>query len=624
MKGRSLKHILLLASTALLTACAATQVDPLLAPPPAEAAAAPAAIAPIPAKNPQLAAFFEEYDKAELALSPLSKAYRGIKDADYGKWDEFTDAAAEENRALDQRYAAELQRRFPRDDLSAGDQLSYDLFLYRIARSDSLWPYRKNGLVFDQMNGAQSDGPAFLINIHKVDSVADAEAYVSRINGVARYLDQAIAEANARQAGGVLAPRWVYPYVIADSRNLIRGAPFDRGEDNDLWADFKSKVAKLQTDAATKERLLAAGRTAMVRDLKPAYQRVIAAMQAQQAKAGRDDGIWRFAKGAAEYQTRLKFYTTTDLNPDQVHQLGLDQVARIHGEMTAIKGQVGFKGSLPEFFEHMRTSRQFYYPNTAAGKQMYLDESAKAQAAVQAALPRFFGRLPKAPLLIKAVEPFREKSAGKAFYQDPPPDGSRPGTYYVNLYDMNDMPSTEVEALYCHEGLPGHHLQGALLSELGAGEVPPFRQFSGYTATDEGWGLYAEKLCKEMGLYQDPYRDFGRLQLELHRAIRLVVDSGLHHKRWTREQAIKYVEDNSADAKGGIVKAIERYVVYPGQATAYMVGKLKLEELRAKAKAQLGERYDDRQFHDTVLLAGSMPLDLMEKRVDEWIARTKG
>ncbi len=267
-----------------------------------------------------------------------------------------------------------------------------------------------------------------------------------------------------------------------------------------------------------------------------------------------------------------------------MHELGLAQVARIHGEMDAIKQQVGFKGTLQQFFTHIRDGKQFYYPNTAAGKQAYLDESKKAQAQVQAQLPRFFGQLPKTALLIKPVEPFREKSAGKAFYNDPPPDGSRPGTYYVNLYDMNNMPSIEVEVLFCHEGIPGHHLQGALLSELPKGAVPPFRQFSGYNATDEGWGLYAEKLCKEMGLYQDPYRDFGRLQLELHRAIRLVVDSGIHHKRWSREQAIKYVEDNSADAKGGIVKAIERYIVYPGQATSYMVGKLKIEELRARAK----------------------------------------
>ena len=609
----------------LLAGCATAQPDPLIAPPPETApqeATAPAPT-PVPARNAALAAFFEEYDKADLALSPLSKAYRGIKDADYGKWDEIGDAADERNRALDQRTLAELRAKFPRASLSPEDQLSYDLFEYRIARSEAVRPYRKNGLVFDQMNGAQSDGPAFLINIHKVDSVADAEAYVSRITAIATFLDQSVAEAKAREADGVLAPRWVYPYVIADSRNLIRGAPFDRGADNDLWADFKTKVGKLDTDAATKARLLDAGRTAMVRDLKPAYQRVIAAMQAQQARASTDDGIWRFPNGAAEYQARLKFYTTTDLTPGQIHDLGLAQVARIHAEMTALKDQTGFTGSLQDFFKFMREDKRFYYPNTAAGKQMYLDESLKAQAAVQAQLPRYFGRLPKAPLLVKPVEAFREKSAGKAFYQDPPPDGSRPGTYYVNLYDMNDMPSTEVEALFCHEGIPGHHLQGALLSELGKGEVPPFRQFSGYTATDEGWGLYAEKLCKEMGLYQDPYRDFGRLQLELHRAIRLVVDSGIHHKRWTRERAIKYVEDNSADAKGGIVKAIERYIVYPGQATAYMVGKLKIEELRAKAKTQLGARYDDRQFHDTILLAGSMPLSMLEARVDEWIARTK-
>jgi uncharacterized protein (DUF885 family) len=622
------KRIRLAASTATLAlalaACATTA-------PPASVVAAEAPPVPpptvpvsvIPAKNAELAAFFDEVDKAELALSPVGKAYRGIKDADYGKWDEFTDAAALVERELGRRQAAELQQRFQRAALSPDDQLSYDLFLYRNARSESIYPYRERGYVFDQMNGAQSEGPAFLINIHKVENVADAEAYVSRIREIARYLNQSVAEAKQRQDQGVLPPKWVFPYIIADSRNIISGAPFTKGEDSAVWADFKAKVGKLDADAATKKRLLDSARAALLDELRPAYRNVIALMQAQHKAAGTDDGIWRFPNGAEQYRTLLKYYTTVDYTGDQIHDLGLQQVARIHGEMEAIKNQVGFQGSLQDFFEHMRSSKQFYYPNNAAGKQMYLDETAKAQAQVQAALPRYFGTLPKAELLIKPVEPFREKSAGKAFYQDPPPDGSRPGTYYVNLYDMNDMPSTEVEALFCHEGIPGHHLQGALLSELGEGAVPPFRQFSGYTATDEGWGLYAEKLCKEMGLYADPYRDFGRLQLELHRAIRLVVDSGLHHKRWTREQAIKYVEDNSADAKGGIVKAIERYVVYPGQATAYMVGKLKIEELRARAKQALGPKYDDRGFHDTVLLAGSMPLDMLEKRVDGWIARQR-
>lgn len=618
-----MKRILLLASTALLAACATTPPLPLMVPPIDEAAPAPATPAAIPAKNAALATFFEAVDQAELARSPLSKAYRAIKDADYGKWDQFTDQDALATRELGRRFAAELQQRFDRAALSPEDRLSYDLFLYRNTRAESVYPYRDYGYVFDQMNGNQSDGPAFLINIHKVDNVADADDYVSRISEIARYLDQSVEQARKRQALGVLPPKWVFPYVIADSRNVITGAPFGPGEDSAVWADLKAKVGTLAADAATKTRLLDAGKAALGNNLRPAYRRVIALMQAQRQAAGTDDGIWRFPNGAAQYQTLLKFYTTVDMTPDQIHELGLSQVARIHGEMNAIKDQVGFKGSLQEFFVHMREGKQYYYSNDAAGRQRYLDETDKALKQTMAVVPRFFGRTPKTPLLVKAVEPFREKSAGKAFYQDPPPDGSRPGTYYVNLSDMNAMPSTEVEALFCHEGIPGHHLQGALLSELGKGEVPPFRQFSGYTATDEGWGLYSEKLCKEMGLYQDPYRDFGRLQLELHRAIRLVVDSGIHHKRWSREQAIKYVEDNSADAKQGIVKAIERYVVYPGQATAYMVGKLKIEALRRKAEAELGPKFDIKGFHDTVLLAGSMPLDMLEKRVDDWIARQR-
>lgn len=611
---------LLLAATALtLTACAA-QPETASAPPPP-----PAPAAGIPqSQAAALKQFFEDYDKAELALSPISKSYRAIKDSDYGKLDPFTDAAALEGRELDQQTADAMVARFDRATLSPEDQLSYDLLLYRNARSASVFPYRHNGYVFDQMNGAQADIPAFLINIHKVESEQDARDYVSRIRATGTYIDQATAMAVDREKRGVLPPRWVFPQVIEQSKNLISGAPFDNGADNDLLADFKGKVGKLSIPQASKDALIGDASAAMTGSMGPAYRRLIETLQGQEKRAGTDDGIWRLPNGADQYRALLKYYTTTDLTPDQVHDLGLAQVARIHGEMTAIKEKVGFKGTLQQFFAHIRDGEQFYYPNTAEGKQKYIDESRKAQAAVEAALPRYFGRLPKTALLIKPVEPFREKSAGKAFYNDPPPDGSRPGTYYVNLYNMKNMPSVEVEALFCHEGIPGHHLQGALLSELGEGEVPPFRQFSGYTATDEGWGLYAEKLCREMGLYQDPYRDFGRLQLELHRAIRLVVDSGIHHKRWSREQAIKYVEDNSADAKGGIVKAIERYVVYPGQATAYMVGKLKIEELRARAKAQLGDRYDDRQFHDTILLAGSMPLAMLEKRVDDWIARAKG
>jgi uncharacterized protein (DUF885 family) len=610
-------RLILLASVSLLAACATA---PEAAPPSARTAA----VAPAPAAaNAELATFFADYDKAELALSPLSKAYRGIRDADYGKWDDYTDAAAEESRQLDLRTLAEMRRRFPRETLSPEDRLSYDIFVNRGERGELIYPFRKQDFVFDQMNGAQSQGPAFLINIHRVDTLADAEAYLSRLQTLDTWLDQAVAEARARQKLGILPPKWVFPYVIDDARNITSGAPFGPGADSALFADYKAKVAKLDIPAAEKTRLIDAGRKALVEEVKPAYARVIALMGEQQKLAGGDDGIWRFPNGARQYSALLRYYTTTGMDADQVHSLGLAQVARIHDEMRGIMRQVSFTGTLQQFFEKMRTDKQFYFPNTEAGRASYLAETEKYNKEMEALLPQYFGTTPKSPLVVKRVEAFREKSAGKAFYQSPAPDGSRPGTYYVNLYDMANMPATEVEALFYHEGIPGHHLQRAVQTELG-GRVPPFRQFGGFTAYSEGWGLYSERLGKDMGQYKDPYRDFGRLQLELHRAIRLVVDTGLHHKRWTRAQAIKYVEDNSADAKGGIVKAIERYIVYPGQATAYMVGKLKIEELRERARTQLGPRFDIKGFHDAVLLSGPVPLDILERQVDDWIARQRG
>jgi uncharacterized protein (DUF885 family) len=622
-----LRH-LLLASTGLLAACASTgtSTGPQAAAPAssgspaAQAVTAAANRAAVAEKNVELARFFEAYDQAQLAMSPQGKAYRGIKDQDYGRWNEMSDEADLAQRNLDVTTLANLRSRFDRARLSQEDQLSYDLFEAMAERRGGIFPFRENAYVFDQMNGAQSEAPAFLINIHRVDNLADAEAYVRRLQGIDALLDQAIAESKDRQAKGVLAPKWVYPYVVADSRNITKGAPFDRGPDSALFADLKAKVNKLAVPQADKTRLIEAGRKALVDEVKPAYGRVIALMQAQQRVAPTDDGIWRFPNGAEQYAALLRYYTTTGMNGDQIHTLGLQQVARIHNEMRTVQQQIGFAGTLPQFFNHMRTRKENYFPNTPAGRQSYLTETQKALDAMTARLPQYFSEAatPKAPLTVKAVEPFREKSAGKAFYQDPSPDGSRPGVYYVNLYDMGDMPHTEIEALAFHEGVPGHHLDGAVTTRLE--NIPPFRRFGGYTAWSEGWGLYAERLGKDMGLYTDPYRDFGRLQLELHRAIRLVVDSGLHHKRWTRQQAIDYVQNNSADAPGGIVKAIERYIVYPGQATAYMVGRLKITELRERARQRLGDRFDMRGFHDAVLLQGAVPLDIMERNVEAWIA----
>jgi len=585
--------------------------------PPVAVAAPPAAPPPAPAidANALLDKFFADYDAQVLARSPQGQSSRGIK-TDYGKWDDVSDEQARRNHDADTAALAAMRGAFTPAALDDEHRLSFRLFEDRVERETRSYQFRDDGYVFDQMNGAQSSLVAFLINIHKVTSASDAEAYVQRLHGLGAALRQRLAIAERRAAKGLAPPKWVFPYVISDARNVIKGAPFDRGPDSALLADFTAKLAALKLPAGDAARLTAAASAALIEQVKPAYLDVIAAMTAEEKTAPTEDGIWRLPDGAAYYAALLKNYTTTDLSPDQIHALGLHEVARIHDEMAAVMQPLGFKGDLKKFLVAMRDRKDLYYPNGPDGRARYLAETQKALDAVTAKLPQWFGTLPQAKLDIKPVEAFREKSAGKAFYQRPAPDGSRPGTYYVNLYDMAAMPAMEVEALVYHEGIPGHHLQISVQTEV---ELPPFRKFGGVVAYSEGWGLYAEKLAKEMGQYTDPLRDFGRLQLELHRAIRLVVDSGLHAKKWTREQAIRYVLDNSAEPRASAAKAIERYIVMPGQATAYMVGRLKISELRERARAALGERFDIRAFHDVVLRHGPLPLDMLEQEVQGFI-----
>jgi uncharacterized protein (DUF885 family) len=597
------------ASTPPVAAPAPAQVAPV---PPPTAAATPAA----PDDNAALDALFAEYDAGVLARSPIAQSERGIK-TDYGKWDDFSDEQAARNNEADAAALAAMRARFAGAALDDAHRLSYRLFEDRIERQARSYRFRDHGYVFDQMNGAQSRLTAFLINIHKVTSAGDAEAYVQRLQGMGPALRQLIAVSASRAARGFLPPRWVYPFVVSDARNVLKGAPFERGPDSALLADFKTKIAALKLSPEDTSRLTAAASAALTDSVKPAYEAIIAAMTEQARRASTDDGVWRFPDGADYYATLLRNYTTTELSADQIHDLGLQQVARIHQEMAALMPLLHIRGTLPQLLVTMRDRKDLYYPNGPDGRAKYLAETQKALDAVTAKLPQWFATLPRAPLVVKPVEAFREKSAGRAFYQRPAPDGSRPGTYYVNLYDMAAMPTTEVEALVYHEGIPGHHLQLAVQTELS--DLPAFRKFGGVTAYSEGWGLYAEKLAKDMGQYTDPVRDFGRLQLELHRAIRLVVDTGIHAKKWTREQAIRYVLDNSAEPKQAAAKAIERYIVMPGQATAYMVGRLKISELRERARAALGDRFDIRAFHDVVLRNGPVPLDLLDAEVTRWI-----
>ena len=344
-------------------------------------------------------------------------------------------------------------------------------------------------------------------------------------------------------------------------------------------------------------------------------------MESQREAAAPGDGVWRLPDGEAFYNARLANFTTTDLTAQEIHDLGVENVERIHREMEVIMEEVGFDGSLQEFFVFMREDPQFYYPNTDEGRQAYLDEATAAIERMNARLPEYFITLPQHALEVRRVEPFREASAGKAFYSRPAADGSRPGIYYANLRDMSDMPIYQLEALAFHEGNPGHHMQLAIMTDLQG--IPAFRRFGGFTAYSEGWGLYTEYLPLEMGFYEDPYSNFGRLAMELWRAARLVVDTGLHYHQWSREDAIEYLVENTPNSRGDATNAIERYIVMPGQATAYMIGMLKILELRERAETELGDQFDIRMFHEVILRDGAVPLAVLEELIDAWIAEVQ-
>lgn len=573
-------------------------------------------------ESDRLNAWFDQVFEEGLNRYPQFQTYLGRK-TNYGAWNDNSPAFQEETYRIGQDNLAYMRANFDYDALDENAQLSWRLFEYDAERDAQSWRWRDHGYTFTPRSGPHMNTPTFLINNHRVDTLDDAEAYIERLNGMGDYLDQAIANSRRSFELGVFTPLWTYAPMIETSQNVITGAPFDdSGEDSPLMADFRGKVEALELDPAEAERLIGEAETALTAVVEPAYRRIIALFEEQAAQATEDDGIWKHPDGGEYYNHLLNGYTTMDLSAEEIHQLGLQEVARIHDEMRAIMDQVGFEGSLQDFFEFMRTDEQFYYPNTDEGRDAYLADATALIDTMRETLPQMFNTFPEADLVVRRVEPFREASAGKAFYQRPAPNGSRPGVYYANLRDMADMPTYQMEALAYHEGLPGHHMQLAIMQELQ--DVPAFRRFGGYTAYTEGWGLYTEYLPVEYGFYSDPYSDFGRLAMELWRACRLVVDTGLHYHQWDREQAVQYLLENTPNPEGDSGNAIDRYIVYPGQATAYKVGMLEILRLRGMAEEALGEAYDIRDFHDVVLTQGAMPMAVLEERVQAWIEEETG
>jgi uncharacterized protein (DUF885 family) len=567
-------------------------------------------------------AFFDRVFDEGVDRSPSAQGYLGLK-KDHDKWDDYSEANQLAELAITVRELGELKRAIAFDRLDEQTQMSYRLFVTQGEQTIEGWKWRNHHYVFTQMGGQHTDAPAFLINFHPVDTAADARAYVARLHAMPAMFEPLIARAEAQAARGIQPPKFVYPLLIESCREIINGAPFNQEETKSaLLADFEAKVVALaDADAALKTQLITEGRAAMLEAVKPVYEKLIALFEAQGKTATEDDGAWKFPEGRDYYNYMLRSHTTTALSADEVHALGLREVARIHAGMMEIARQTGFKGDLAEFLTFMRDDPQFSYPSTEEGRAAYIKRAEQAIATMTARLDEFFGVKPKAPLVVKKVEPFREKGSAAAFYEQPSADGSRPGSYYVNTHDMRGLPIWELETLAHHEAIPGHHMQIAIAQELE--NMPKFRMFGGYTAYAEGWALYAEYFPKEFGFYQDPYQDFGRLSDELLRAVRLVVDTGVHAKRWTRQQVLDYFRANTAASAVETLAETNRYIVWPGQATSYKVGMIRILELREQAKAELGHKFDLRGYHDVVLKNGALPLNLLEENVRAWIAQRK-
>jgi uncharacterized protein (DUF885 family) len=567
----------------------------------------------------RLNAFFEKTYQRDLASSPETQVRRGIR-TNYARWNDRSEARALQYHQENIADLAALKK-FDFEALDDQTKLSYRLFKIKLENALEGYKWRDYSYPINQMFGWHTGIATFMINSHRVKSLQDAKDYVTRLEGVKASVDQRLTQMRRYQAAGVLVPKFVFSMVLRDVDNIVTGAPFDQGADSAILADFKKKVAKLELKEAQSSELVEAAKVALLSSLKPAYADLKSLLLTQQAAATTQDGAWKLPKGGEFYNYRLRQITTTDMSADEIHDLGLREVARIHSEMRDIMKKVEFAGSLQDFFSFTRTDPQFYYPETKEGKKAYLDEATQLINIMKTRLDEVFITKPKADLEVRAVEAFREASAGKAFYNRPSADGSRPGYYYANLYKMSSMPKYQMEALAYHEGIPGHHMQLSLQVEMKG--LPKFRKYGGFTAYSEGWGLYSEYLPKEMGFYSDPYSDFGRLAMELWRACRLVVDTGLHYKKWTREEAIKYLGDNTPNDHGDVVKAIERYIVMPAQATAYKIGMIKILSLRENAKKSLGDKFDIREYHEVILKEGPVPLSILEENVMAWIKSKK-
>ncbi|MFK7733808.1 MAG: DUF885 family protein [Pseudomonadales bacterium] len=577
-----------------------------------------------PTESERLNTWFAEKFEQELQSSPVALTFLGRKEQ-YDKIDDYSEQAEAEQLAWKQESVREMERLFDYDALSDEAKASYDIWKYQYEIAAAGSSFNQHDYIFEQMGGMQSFLPNFLLNFHKVEDEADLQAYIRRIAAVAQAIAQLQARAEKAAENGIRPPRFAYEGAIEQATNLLIGQPFDTesAEDSPLWAGSNTKISslldarKISDDAALDYQSQV--KKALLQQFKPAYQTLIDWLRQDSARTtAQAQGAGSLPNGEAYYNHQLAASTTTSLSANEIHDIGLAEVERLRGDIEKVMNEVNFNGSLQDFFAHVRSDPQFFFPDTDEGRQGYIDGAEFYLAFIKKRLPDYFGLLPKADLVVKRVEAFREQDGAAQHYYAGTPDGSRPGIYYAHLSDMTAMPKNQMEVIAYHEGLPGHHMQISIAQELDS--VPQFRTQASFTAYVEGWALYSEVLAGEMGAYEDPYSRVGQLSSEIWRAIRLVVDTGIHSKGWGEEQAVQYFMTNSPEPEESIRSEVRRYIVWPGQATSYKIGMLKILELRANARTALGTSFDIRAFHDRVLSGGALPLSVLERRVKEWIS----
>ena len=567
------------------------------------------AFAQQPTEAEKLKKLFEDEWEWALKDDPEGATYVGDRRYDHLVTDRSA-AAFERRRAHDADVLARIEA-IDRTKLPESERLNYDLFLYQARRAvagnrfpSELMPLSRSGGIWEGLSELAQAIPR--------DTVKDHENFLARMRHFPRAVDETIALARRGLEKGLTPPR----PIIGNVAELIQNQIFDDPTKSPTYELVFAELPKTFSESDQK-RLQAEAAKVLRDDVMPALRKLHKFWNEEYYPKTRESIAWTaLPQGKEWYEHRVRVMTTTDLTADQIHELGQSEVKRIRAEMEKIKDESGFKGTLPEFFHFLRTDPQFYYTTREDLLRAYRDIAKR----IDPELTRLFGKLPRTPYGVIPVPAYAEKTTTTAYYNAGSPEGNRPGYFYANLYDLKSRPKWEMEALTLHEAVPGHHLQISIAQELE--NVPRFRRFGGTTAFVEGWGLYAESLGPELGMYKDPYSRFGQLTYEMWRAVRLVVDTGMHSKGWTRQQAIDFFVANSSKPLHDIEVEIDRYISWPGQALAYKIGELKMKELRAKAEKQLGAKFNIRAFHDALLGDGPLPLAVLETRMNTWMGKS--